>query len=70
MIYLLVCLGRESIWSAANVGDLPWIARSINNTKNSDNDKDNANGNSHSRGHGNGNGNGKSNDNNEELDIE
>jgi len=53
-------------------GSLPWIARSIINTKNSDNDKDNANSNTHSRGHvnGNGNGNDNSNDNNEELDIE
>jgi len=50
-------------------GSLPWIAKSINNTKNSDNDKDNANGNSHSRAHGNGNGNGNGNNNNEELDI-
>ena len=52
------------------MGSLLWIARSINNTKNSDNDKDNANGNSHGHVNGNGNDNGNSNDNNEELDIE
>ena len=40
-VYLLVCLWRESKWSAANLGSLPRIARSRNNNNNNNNNNKN-----------------------------